>query len=124
VLQIWFDGLVLLVEECEIRDDIFDDICVRERVDLGLLLGVCRNAAQTSQSIDTINVHRTASTNALSATPSEGQGGIDLILNSDQRIQHHRTRLLQVQSIALHARLRCWLIGIPSVDVERLDLRV
>ena len=76
---------------------------------------------QTSQRVDTIDVHRTASADALSATPSEGKGRINLILNPNQGIQHHRSCLIQIQRIALHAWLRGWLIGIPAVDMERLD---
>lgn len=149
MLQVWLDGLVLLVEEREIRNDVFDDVGVGEGVDLGLLLGVCGDAAcvllvyispagyrhpesrkrfeartQTSQCVDTIDVHRTASADTLSATPSEGQSRINLVLDPDQRVQHHRTRLLQIQRVALHARLRAWLIRVPSVDVEGLDLGI
>jgi hypothetical protein len=95
---------------------------VGERVDLGFLLGVGWDAAQASQRVDTINVHRTASADTLSARPSEGQGRVDLILDSDQSIQHHRSSLVQIQGITLHARLGGWLVGVPSVDVEGLGL--
>lgn len=77
---------------------------------------------QTSQSIDPINVHRTAPTNALSATPSKRQRRIDFILDPDQRIQHHRPRLVQIKRIRLHLRLRCRLIRVPAVDLESLGL--
>jgi hypothetical protein len=40
VLQIWLDGFILLVELGEIGDDVFDDVGMGERVDLGFLLGV------------------------------------------------------------------------------------
>jgi hypothetical protein len=77
---------------------------------------------QTSKSIDTINVHRTTPTNALATTPSKCQGGVNLVLNSDQSIQNHGSRLIQIKSVALHMRLLSWLVGIPAVDVEGLDL--
>ena len=44
-LEIWLDGLVLLVEVGEIRYDVLDDVCVGERVDLGLFGSVGRDAA-------------------------------------------------------------------------------
>lgn len=44
-LEIWLDGLVLLVEVGEIRYDVLDNVCVGERVDLRLLGGVGRDAA-------------------------------------------------------------------------------
>jgi len=94
VLEVWLDGFVLLVEVGEIRDDILDNVGVRERVDLGLLFCVDGNTAQTSQCVATINIHCTASTNSLSATPSERKSRIDLILDSNQRIQHHGSGLV------------------------------
>lgn len=45
MLQVWLDGLVLLVEEREIWYDVLDDVRVGEGVDLGFLLGVCRDSA-------------------------------------------------------------------------------
>lgn len=44
-LQIWLDGLVLLVEEGQIWDQILDDVGVRQWVDTGLLGTVGRNTA-------------------------------------------------------------------------------
>ena len=45
MLQVGFDGFVLLVELSEIGDNVFHDVGVGERVDLGLLLGVGWDAA-------------------------------------------------------------------------------
>jgi hypothetical protein len=116
VLQIGFDGFVLLVELGEIGDDVFDDVGVGERVDLGFLLGVGWDSAcpslsahiqntsdnrirasidtrgnegkegrhtQARQCINTINIHRATPANAFSATPSECQGRVDLVLDSN-----------------------------------------
>lgn len=47
-LEIWLDGLVLLVEVGHIRDKILDDIGVRQRVDARLGLGFGGNAACTN----------------------------------------------------------------------------
>lgn len=78
---------------------------------------------QASQSVHTVNVHRATSANTLTAAAAERQRGIDLILDADERIQHHRPRLVQIQSVCLHARLLLGTIGIPSVDVESLGSR-
>lgn len=48
-LEVWLDGLVLLVEVGEIRYDVLDDVCVGERVDLRLFSGVGRDAAWICQ---------------------------------------------------------------------------
>jgi len=83
VLQIWLDGFILLVELGEIGDDVFDDVGMGERVDLGFLLGVGWDSAQARQCVNTINIHRATPANAFSATPSECQGRVDLVLNSN-----------------------------------------
>lgn len=79
---------------------------------------------QACQCVYAINIHRTASTDALSATPSEGQGRVNLVLDPDQCVQHHWARLVQVEGIRLHLGLARRLVWVPSIDIERLDSRV
>lgn len=50
-LEIWLDGLVLLVEVGHIRDKILDDVGVRQRVDARLGLGIGGNAAYTDKGL-------------------------------------------------------------------------
>jgi hypothetical protein len=121
-LEVWLDGAVLFVELGHIRNEILDNVGVRQWVDARLLSRVGRDAAQAGQCIDSVNVHGAAATDALSAAPSEGQSRVDLVLDSDQGVQHHRSGLVEVERVALHARLRRGLIGVPSVDLEGLDL--
>jgi len=45
MLEVWLDGLVLLIEIGQIGDDVFDDVGVGKWVDLCFVLGVCWNAA-------------------------------------------------------------------------------
>ena len=56
---------------------------MRKGVDLRRLALVLVNAAQARKSVDTVNVHRTRSANALSARPTESQGRVDLVLDFD-----------------------------------------
>jgi len=142
-LQVWLDGLVLLVELCQVRNQVLDNIGVRQRVDTRLLLLISRDAAcrslvmtspwtvfvsfsptQASQCVHTIDIHRTAPTNTLSATPPERQSRVHLVLDPYQRIQHHRTSLVQIEGVRLHLRLGGRLIGVPAVDVEGLGQRL
>jgi hypothetical protein len=44
-LEIWLNGLVLLVEVGQIRDKVLDDVGVRQRVDARLGLGIGGNTA-------------------------------------------------------------------------------
>lgn len=78
---------------------------------------------QASQCIDTVDVHGTTTADTLSATSPEGQGGVDLVLDSDERIQHHGTGLVQIQAVGLHLGLLGGLVRVPAVDVELLDSR-
>lgn len=79
---------------------------------------------QAGKGVDTVNVHGAGTADALSARASEGQSGVELVLDADQGVEHHGTRLVQVERVALHARLVAGGVGVPSVDVERLDLAV
>lgn len=76
---------------------------------------------QACKCVDTIDVHRTASADSLSATPSEGQGRVGLVLDADERVEHHRAGLVEVERVLLHVRLLGGFIGVPSVDLELLD---
>ena len=51
-LEIRFDGFVLFVELGEVRDEVFDDIGVREGVDAGFMGDVWWDAAYCSMSQD------------------------------------------------------------------------
>ena len=44
-LEVWFDGFILFVELGEVRDEVFDDVGVWERVYTAFLCGVCWDAA-------------------------------------------------------------------------------
>lgn len=97
VLEPRLDGLVLLVEEGEVRDEVLDNVhcktsaescrtrpekrTVREGVDLAGLGGVLVNAAETGEGVDTVNVHGTRATDTLTARATEGKGGVHLVLD-------------------------------------------
>lgn len=78
------------------------------------------NLPDASQSVDSANVHGAGSTDSLSTGSAECQGGVNLILNLDQGIQHHGGALVQVDLVLLHTRFLLWLVWVPSVDGERL----
>lgn len=119
-LQVRLDGLVLLVEVRQVRHQVSDHVHVWQRVDLQLLRGVRVDAAQTRQGVLTPNVHGTRAANSLSARSSQGQGGILLILDLQERIQHHWATLVQINLIVLQHRLLLRLVGVPTVNTELL----
>ena len=104
-LQIRLDRAVLLVEERHVRDKVLDNVHVGKRVDARLLGGVCGNAAQAGQGVDTVDVHGAATADTLTTTPPEGKSGVDLVLDANERIQHHGSGLVQVECVGLHLGL-------------------
>lgn len=76
---------------------------------------------QASQCVDTINVHRAATADTLSAASPERERRVHLVLDPDQSVQHHWPSLVQIEGVGLHLRLAGRLIGVPAVDVEGLD---
>ena len=105
-LEVGLDGAVLLVEKRHVRDKVLDDVHVGKRVDARLLGGVCGDTAQAGQGVDTVDVHGAATTDTLATTPPEGKGRVDLVLDTDERIQHHGSGLVQVEGVRLHLGLR------------------
>lgn len=85
-LQPGLDGGVLTVEGAEVRDEILDDLHVRERIDLRLLhTGV--HGTDAGESVRPVDVHRTGTTDSLTTGTTEGERGILFVLDLDQDIQ-------------------------------------
>lgn len=105
-LEVGLDRAVLLVEERHVRNKILDDVHVGKRVDARLLGGVCGNTAQAGQGVDTVDVHGARTADTLTTTPPEGKGRVHLVLDTDERIQHHGSGLVQVEGVCLHLGLR------------------
>jgi len=61
---------------------------VRQWVNLGRL-AVDVDLANTGKSVGALNVHGAGSADTLAAGATEGEGGINLVLNLDQGIEHH-----------------------------------
>ena len=95
-LQVRLHGAVLLVEERHVWHEVLDDVHVGQRVDARLLCRVGGNTAQAGQRVHAIDIHRATPANALPTTPPERQGRVNLVLDADQRVQHHGARLVQV----------------------------
>lgn len=77
---------------------------------------------QAGQGVLAVNVHGTATADPLTATSSESQGRVELVLDTDEGVQDHGSSLVQVNGIGLHSRLFGRGVGIPSVDLECLHV--
>jgi hypothetical protein len=62
---------------------------VRKGVNLGRLGRVSVDPAEAREGVDTVDVHGARSTDTLSARASEGEGRVDLVLNSNQSVQNY-----------------------------------
>ena len=113
-LQVWLNTAVLLVELCEIRNQVLDNVSVWERVNVALTR-IAIDAAQASERVHTINVHRTASANTLTARATESQGRVLFVLDLQKRIKNHRSGLVQVDVVGFHVRLLRWVFWVLGV---------
>jgi len=104
-LQIRFDTPILLIEQRQIRNQVLDDIGVRQRIDLRFLGRLGGNATQARKRVHAVNVHCTAAADAFSAAAPERECGVQFVLDTDESIQHHGSRLVEVQLIRLHLGL-------------------
>jgi hypothetical protein len=75
---------------------------------------------QAGQRVAAIDVHRAGPADALPARTTEGQGGIDVVLDVDQRVQDHRADRVQIDLVGVQARILA-VIGAPAIDLELAD---
>lgn len=122
-LQVGLDGLVLLVEVRQVGHEVLDDVGVRQGVDLHLL-GVGRYSAQAGEGVGAVDVHGAGAADALAAGAAEGEGRVDLVLDAHEGVEDHGARLVEVEGVRLHPGLLGGLVGVPSVDLERLHAGV
>src|SRR6516225_2340158 len=116
-----FDRGVLRVEHGEIGHQVLDDRQVRQRVDSDLALDVV-DTRRARKPVGAVDVHGAASADALATRATEGQRGIDLVLDEDQGIEHHRPAILKVDDVGVDARIVA-VVGIEAINAEFLGLR-
>ena len=96
------------------RTQVLEHIHVRQRVDLDVAV---TDLAQASERVRAVHIHGARAADALAAGAAEGEGRVHLVLDFDQRVEHHRPALIQVDLVVLHFRLRAR-VRIPPVDGE------
>lgn len=73
---------------------------------------------ETSKGVLSVDVHGAAATDTLTATPAESDRRVKLVLDADERVENHRSGLVEVESIALHTGLLGGRVRVPTVDLE------
>jgi len=76
-----------------------------------------RNLGEASKTVAAVNVHGAGAADPLAAGAAEGEGGIDLVFDLDERVQDHGPALLQVDLVVLQLRFRR-VLRVPPVDLE------
>ena len=95
------DGSVLSIEQVHVGNQVLDNVHVRQRVNLGGLAGVCVDVADARQSILTSDVHCAGSADTFTARTTEGESGIDFVLDLDQSIQNHGSAFVKIDVVLL-----------------------
>ena len=121
-LQEGVDRLVLGVEVAHVDDEVFQHEHEHERGDGRLGDVFLRDGAQAGQVVPTVDVHGAGATDTLAAAATEGERGVDLVLDLDEGIKEHRAALLGVDVVGNVLRAVVGVARIGAVDVEALHL--
>jgi hypothetical protein len=103
----------------EIRDQVLDHVHVRQRRDPDLAL-IILDRGGAGEAVLAVDVHRAGAANALAAGAAEGERRILLALHLDERVEHHRPGLVEIDLERVVARILA-AVGIVAVDLELLD---
>src|SRR5439155_1578392 len=67
--------------------------------------------------IDPVDVHRTRAAYAFAAGPAKGQCRVGLVLDLDQRVQDHRSAIVEIDRESIDDRVFP-VVGVPAIDIE------
>jgi hypothetical protein len=88
----------LRVGVVQVRNQILDDVQMRQRIDFDGSLDLV-DVLGTGQRVGAVDIHRTGTAYALAAGAPEGERRIDLVLDLVQRVQDHRPAIIQVDFV-------------------------
>jgi len=111
----------LFVEIAHVRDQILENVHVREGIYLGRRLGVVVDVCETGEGVASLDVHGAGSADSFSAAPTKGETRILLVLDFNEGVEDHRTAIVEVDRIRAEVWLLVVLFRVPSIDLEVLD---
>jgi len=119
-LKEWIDRLVLSIKVAHINHKVLEDEHEHEWWH-GRLLGVVLwDATETSQVMPSIDVHGTGATDTFTATSSEWESRIDLILDLDECVKEHGAALAHINVVGHILGPVIGVVGIASINVKPL----
>src|SRR5689334_10835044 len=93
---------------------------MRQRQHSQRLVILVRHGLGAGQRILAVDIHRARPADTLSARSSEGQRGINVVLDPDQSIQDHWTAVTGINEVSVQSRISA-VLGIPPVYLELTD---
>ena len=102
-----------------VGDEVLDHFHVRQGRNLHLALHILDRGG-AGEAVLAIDIHRARPANPLAARASEGQCRVDLILDLDDRVEHHRPAFVEVDGVMVVTWI-CAAVGIVAIDFERLE---
>ena len=115
-LQPGFDRAVLGVEVRQIRHEVLDDRHVRQRVDLHRALDLVQTLG-AGERVGAVDVHRAGTANAFATGAAQRQRRVDLVLDVEQAVEHHRAAIVDIDIVGIDARVLA-VIRAPAIDAE------
>src|SRR5499426_1236848 len=97
------DRSVLGVEVGEVGHQVLHHRLVRQRIDLDRTFDVVRGLG-AGERVGGVDVHRAGAADALATGATEGERGIDVVLDPDQRVENHWPAIAAVDIVGVHAR--------------------
>ena len=102
----------------QVGNEVLDDPHIGERVDR------CRrshlgNKPRTGQPVGAVHVHCARAADTLSARASESQRRVHLALDPEERIENHRSAIVEIDMECIEAGIATR-VGIIAIDLERL----
>lgn len=120
-LEIWVDQLVVGVEVSHIDDQVLDDEHASQGRNHALLV-ILGNVCDAGKMVPAVAVHGAGSADALPARSSEGECGVDLVLDFDEGVEVHGPCLLHVDVVGHVVGPVFGVSGVHSVDVKPLQV--
>lgn len=121
VLQPGLNRFILPVDILAVGHEVFDHghMGKRRHLHIAIAIGNCLGAGQRIRAID---IHGAGAADPFTATPAEGERGIDLVLDIDDGIEHHRPAFGQVNREFIKAGVApaFW---VPAVDFKSSGTR-
>jgi hypothetical protein len=73
-----------------------------------------------AQRVGASDIHRARAADALAARAAKRQGGVDLVLDPQQPIEHHRSAIVAIDEIGIEARVLA-AIRVVAIDAVFLE---